>query len=241
MARMNRITGGSDDLDEYLRAEYRAEEGAYLERRPDYAGRGSTDRNRRFWEPRVPTEYGVEESFTGAGTAFPRDEPLRRDESGFERGFSDTRTSGDVRREGRPGYGRVGDGRSGRDPRDQDRRAGRQLAHAAESFYEDLAGAIGFGTEHRRDLGHRGRGPRNYRRSDERILEEVVHRLTDDAHVDASDIEVSVKDREVTLSGTVATRFEKRRAEDIAEAVSGVTHVQNNLRMGSVAGAYPQR
>ena len=98
MARMNRITGGSDDLDEYLRAEYRAEEGAYLERRPDYAGRGSTDRNRRFWEPRVPTEYGVEESFTGAGTAFPRDEPLRRDESGFERGFSDTRTSGDVGR-----------------------------------------------------------------------------------------------------------------------------------------------
>ena len=35
---------------------------------------------------------------------------------------------------------------------------------------------------------------------------------------------------EVTLDGRVPTREDKRRAEDIAEAVTGVTHVQNNLR-----------
>jgi hypothetical protein len=78
---------------------------------------------------------------------------------------------------------------------------------------------------------HRGRGPKGYRRSDERIREEVGERLTDDPHVDASEIEVAVEDGEVTLSGTVNTRFEKRHAEDIAEAVSGVSHVQNNLRV----------
>jgi hypothetical protein len=44
---------------------------------------------------------------------------------------------------------------------------------------------------------------------------------------------VEVSGREVTLSGQVDSRMAKRRAEDIAESVSGVTHVQNNLRVRS--------
>ncbi len=56
-------------------------------------------------------------------------------------------------------------------------------------------------------------------------------RLSDDPFVDASGIEVSVSSCEVTLSGTVDSREAKRRAEDIAEQVSGVRHVQNNLRV----------
>jgi len=83
----------------------------------------------------------------------------------------------------------------------------------------------------RRQDQHRGRGPKNYARSDERIQEEVNDRLTDDGSLDASDIDVSVSGREVTLSGEVASRTDKRRAEDIAESISGVTHVQNNLRV----------
>jgi Predicted periplasmic or secreted lipoprotein len=78
---------------------------------------------------------------------------------------------------------------------------------------------------------HRGRGPKNYTRSDERIREDVNDRLSDDDHVDASDIEVSVSNCEVTLDGTVTHRSAKRRAEDVAESVSGVRHVQNNLRV----------
>jgi osmotically-inducible protein OsmY len=35
----------------------------------------------------------------------------------------------------------------------------------------------------------------------------------------------------VTLSGTVTSRMAKRRAEDLADSVSGVEHVQNNLRV----------
>ena len=46
-----------------------------------------------------------------------------------------------------------------------------------------------------------------------------------------------MSNREVTLSGTVGTRFEKRHAEDVAESVSGVAHVQNNLRVRQGAGA----
>ena len=39
---------------------------------------------------------------------------------------------------------------------------------------------------------HRGRGPRGYTRSDERIREDVNDRLTDDGWLDASDIDVQV-------------------------------------------------
>jgi osmotically-inducible protein OsmY len=80
---------------------------------------------------------------------------------------------------------------------------------------------------------HRGRGPRGYRRSDERIREDVSDRLTDDPWLDASYIDIEVKDGEVTLSGLVARRDDKRRAEDLAESCSGVGHVQNNLRVQS--------
>ncbi|MBJ6124768.1 BON domain-containing protein [Microvirga splendida] len=84
---------------------------------------------------------------------------------------------------------------------------------------------------------HRGRGPKGYQRSDARILEDVNDRLTEDPHVDASEIDVRVENREVTLTGTANSRFEKRHAEDIAESVSGVTHVQNNLRIQQAADA----
>lgn len=78
---------------------------------------------------------------------------------------------------------------------------------------------------------YRGRGPKNYRRSDEAIREEVCERLTMDHDVDASEMEVRVDDRVVTLSGTVPDRYSKRLAEDIAEAVRGVEDVHNELRV----------
>ena len=92
------------------------------------------------------------------------------------------------------------------------------------------------GAERRRQMdkmhnrNFRGRGPKAYRRSDERIREDINDRLTEHAYLDASDIEASVKDGEVTLMGKVFDRTDKRLAEDIVESVSGVKHVQNNLR-----------
>lgn len=86
--------------------------------------------------------------------------------------------------------------------------------------------------ERRRDMDqHRGKGPKNYSRSDDRVRDDVSDRLTDDPMVDASEIEVEVKSGEVTLTGTVKSRDQRRRAEDCAEQVSGVKHVQNNLRV----------
>jgi BON domain len=101
--------------------------------------------------------------------------------------------------------------------------------------YGTSGGFGGYG-EHLPVGGHRGRGPRGYRRSDARIHEDVNDQLTEDDSLDASDIEVSVSDSEVTLSGTVSNRRMKRLAEDIADSVSGVTHVQNNLRVARSGG-----
>lgn len=81
--------------------------------------------------------------------------------------------------------------------------------------------------------GHRGKGPAGYTRSDERIRENVCEALADDDRVDASNIEVTVKNGEVTLTGTVDDRQSKRIAEECIENLSGVKDVQNQLRVGS--------
>ena len=78
---------------------------------------------------------------------------------------------------------------------------------------------------------YRGRGPRGYTRSDDRIKEDINDRLTDHYAIDASDLDVEVNGREVILTGTVNSRHQKRLAEDIAESVSGVSNVENRLRV----------
>jgi osmotically-inducible protein OsmY len=90
-----------------------------------------------------------------------------------------------------------------------------------------------YATRRRRhdDESHAGKGPKNYRRSDDRIRDDVVDRLTDEWNVDATDIEVNVVNSEVILSGFVLDRYQKRRAEEVAETVRGVTHVENRLRV----------
>lgn len=87
----------------------------------------------------------------------------------------------------------------------------------------------------RNDATHRGKGPKNYRRSDERIQEDINDRLTDEWNIDASDIEVTVTDGDVVLTGFVADRFQKRRAAAIAEDVLGVVNVENRIKVNSTA------
>lgn len=77
----------------------------------------------------------------------------------------------------------------------------------------------------------RGRGPKGYARSDQRVHEIVCERLTEDPHVDASDIEVAVKDGEITLTGYVSNRTMKWRAEDLVENCTNGALVHNRLRV----------
>jgi hypothetical protein len=105
-------------------------------------------------------------------------------------------------------------------------------SYAGGYGFSERAGSGGFGgAESPQRGGYAGRGPKGYTRTDDRIREEVCERLSRDDDVDASEIEVRVLNGEVTLEGMVQTRSMKHQAEDLAEDVSGVTDVNNQLRV----------
>ncbi len=85
-----------------------------------------------------------------------------------------------------------------------------------------------------------GKGPKGYKRSDERIKEDVNDRLSDGS-IDASNVDVKVQNGEVTLTGTVESRRIKFHAETIAEQVLGVTDVTNQLRVANQSGSQSSR
>jgi osmotically-inducible protein OsmY len=143
--------------------------------------------------------------------------------------------------EGDAEYGGSNQGRSGamgsrgrNEGLDQDR-GGRGNRGSWQAYNDQQFGGE---TAGRRSQGqHSGRGPKGYRRGDERILEDINEQLTHHSEIDAGDIEVKVTNGEVTLTGTVDNREAKRMAEDVAEAVSGVTDVQNQIRVVRTVGA----
>lgn len=89
-------------------------------------------------------------------------------------------------------------------------------------------GSARYGPWHR---GYMGRGPKNYRRSDTRIAEDVNDALMMSADVDASEVEVTVENGVVCLSGAIEDRHQKRIAEELAESVLGVQDVENGLKV----------
>ncbi|WP_262296679.1 BON domain-containing protein [Microvirga sesbaniae] len=191
-------------------------------------------------------DYGDSAGYGTGGSALDWHDVVGDDRIGSER-----RVFGSDRRRDPDQFGQD---RYGRDRTGQDRYRSESFGRGSRDYNEDrgLLERAGdelrswFGdedAERRRDRDmreagqHRGRGPKGYQRSDARILEDVNDRLTEDPHLDASEIEVRVENREVTLTGTVNSRFEKRHAEDLAESISGVSHVQNNLRIQQQADA----
>lgn len=103
----------------------------------------------------------------------------------------------------------------------------------------ERSGSQGFGSSGRfggdepwRNQGpHTGRGPKGYRRSDEKLTEEICQRLEQHGDVDASEIEVRCQDGVVTLTGKVDDRETKRLAEECAEGIYGVRDVMNQLQV----------
>jgi hypothetical protein len=77
---------------------------------------------------------------------------------------------------------------------------------------------------------HRGRGPKGYQRSDERLHEIICEMLTNDPDIDASEVTVEVKGGEVTLTGNVDDRRTKYEIEHKIEHHAGVNEIHNQLR-----------
>lgn len=159
---------------------------------------------------------------------------------------------------GPSGYGSAGDGESAYDERSRSGRSGYRRPEGSPygdrtssgygqggydrggSFGSPYGeggfgqGGLGRGREGgpgEANLGGRfaGRGPKGYQRSRERILDDVCQRLADHPEIDASEIEVDVQGDVVFLRGQIHDRGQKRMAEDVAEEVSGVRDVRNEL------------
>ena len=135
---------------------------------------------------------------------------------------------------------RYRDDRRGRHPADQHSTYGDNRSRGERGTAHDWGGEAVYPESTRwtaglmsEDLPHAyaGRGPRNYQRSDERVREDVCERLTMDPHVDASGVEVQVRDGEVILGGTVSDRAQKHRAEDLVESIRGVRDISNQIRV----------
>jgi osmotically-inducible protein OsmY len=149
------------------------------------------------------------------------------------RGYSDYGRGGYAGEYGRRGYGqeRRYEDRGGYEGRGgygegEDRGWWDRFSDTVASWFGDEEAE----RRRRMERPYRGRGPKGYRRSDERIKEDINDRLSE-GYLDATEIEVTVTSAEVVLSGTVDSRADKRRAEAIAENVSGVMNVENRLRV----------
>lgn len=216
------------DDDAQARREADAQRDDYYDRDRGWQDRGWSDR--RSWGARSEREPGRWRS--GGSDPF---QPHRAADDSRGRGTSSTARQWRAARDesgGGNGWGeRSGGGRAWDEPSGYGRPQGDDWRARSINTGASMGG-------YARQDNFAGRGPKGYRRSDERLREDVCDRLADDPWVDASDITVEVKDAEITLSGTVTEREQKRRAEDCVERASGVRNVINNLRV-SQSGSRP--
>lgn len=114
-----------------------------------------------------------------------------------------------------------------REPHEQDEE-GRGLLHR---MGEGIRSAFGMSDRERFRGPHFGKGPKGFKRSDERIREDVSEAIARQGWIDATDVEVRVQSGEVILSGTVAHREDKRALERMIEDLPGVVDVHNEIRI----------
>jgi hypothetical protein len=76
-----------------------------------------------------------------------------------------------------------------------------------------------------------GRGPKGYKRSDERLREDISERLMHSDTIDSSDVTVEVTEGRVSLQGTVPERYMKHAIEDVVDSCHGVQDIDNRIRV----------
>ncbi len=81
--------------------------------------------------------------------------------------------------------------------------------------------------------------PENQARPDQDNLDDVVRGLSQEKHLEAANIRVSVKDGDVVLSGYVPTVVEKHLAGEVTGKVDGVRDMHNDLHVGKGVEAQP--
>jgi hypothetical protein len=98
--------------------------------------------------------------------------------------------------------------------------------------FDDLARGAATPATRRPALPNTRRMARAYRRTDERIRDDVCERLAHSNAVDPTNITVEVRDGIVTLEGSVPLRPMRYALEDITARCLGVVDVDNRVRVG---------
>jgi osmotically-inducible protein OsmY len=232
-----RIRGGQRDYDDYqqnrgrYQSDYEREGygsgGRWDLDRDDYNRDDYTGSRWDYGREGRHSEFDRESGYTGGRSGYGRGTFTG---SGFESGRGEGQYRGRQRGYSSEQQSRYSRGYQGEE-QEEDRGWLEKVADAVASLFGDEDAARRRRMDEIRSGEHRGRGPKGYRRSDERIREDINDRFTDNDFLDASDIEVIVSEGEATLTGIVKDRNSKRLAEDIAERVSGVRNVENRLRV----------
>ena len=134
------------------------------------------------------------------------------------------------------GGGNYGYGQSGQPGYDQNRfgqSAGGMAGQYGQQGLDQGGYSRGGWMESSQSQSQRGRGPKGYTRSDERLKEDICERLTHHSGIDASEVEVEAKQGVVTLSGSVTQRQSKHQIEDLVENVTGVKDIENRISVRS--------
>lgn len=93
-------------------------------------------------------------------------------------------------------------------------------------------GFSGYGPQgYGRDDSFTGYGPRGAQRSDDQVREDVIRALTDHPRIDAREIEVRVRNGEITLEGQVPHREMKSEAYRLIDRIPGVQQVFDTVRV----------
>jgi HSP20 family molecular chaperone IbpA len=212
-------------------------------------GRGRGPRRGSFGPPEFRDEPRMEHGWEQQDYASAVDR--ERANQARDRGWDNPREHGDFRSPQDPdrAYGASprpfarsqGYGSSARSYEGSLRQGGYGYAERADAEWDRRPGfeaGYGYGQSQPQPStpNYTGRGPKNWKRSDARIQEDVSEVLERHPGIDASDLEVEVREGVVTLTGTVPQREMKRMAEDVIESCAGVRDIQVNVRVNRDIG-----
>jgi hypothetical protein len=242
----DRYRRGHDSDRRYTRPDYDSDLDIERPGQPHFGSRGGSDYGREYhqesgWQRPYRSSFGDRHGYEGSRGNFD----FSRggiDYSSYGRGMSDwgrgmgdygaNSSSGGYGR-GMPDYGRGGSDYG------RESNMGSLLGHEDWNRFgpgdmnQNWGRRSSDGQGQASHWNERSRWPKSYKRSDERIKDDIHEELIRHGRIDASDIEVQVKEGEVTLTGQVSSRQDKRLAEELAEKVLGVHDVQNQLRVRS--------
>lgn len=218
---------------------------------PQWSGHFETDRDERGHraesEDFSGREYGRR---YGARDYGPRDVGQEQGGWGGSGGYGEDERGRGFRQGGYGGYGQSGSGYRGGQGRDAQGEFGQggfgQSGHSRGGFdygrgefgqsgYGDTRRGYGQSDSYSQQFQRRGKAPKGYKRTDERIKEDLYERLMNQ-DIDAAEVTVEVQSGKVQLEGTVPERWMKHVVEDVADGCPGVEDVENRIRVQSQSG-----